>query len=76
MRGQVSGDRLQGGVVAGRIESHRDLIAWQKAMQLAATVYQLANLMPRSKEYRLTSQLLRAVASIPANIAESCAWHA
>ena len=56
--------------MSGQIESFRDLIVWQKAMELAATVYRLAKLMPRAEEYRLTSQLLRSAASVPANIAE------
>jgi four helix bundle protein len=53
-----------------KIESYRDLKAWQKGMDLAEETYQLAKLLPRTEEYRLTSQLLRAVASVPANIAE------
>lgn len=52
------------------VESYRDLIVWQKSMALAAEVYRLAKAMPKSEEYRLTSQLLRAAASVPANIAE------
>lgn len=43
---------------------------WHKGMRLAAEAYRLARLLPRCEEYRLTSQLLRAAASIPANIAE------
>ncbi|MCL4766602.1 MAG: four helix bundle protein [Hyphomicrobiaceae bacterium] len=53
-----------------RIESHRDLIAWKKGMELAASAYRLAKQMPRSEEFRLTSQLLRSAVSVPANIAE------
>jgi four helix bundle protein len=52
------------------IASHRDLIVWQKGMKLAIEVYRLSKLMPKEEQYRLTSQLLRAVASVPANIAE------
>ena len=52
------------------VNSHRDLLVWQKAMQLAAEVYRLAKLMPKVEEYRLTSQMLRAAASVPANLAE------
>jgi four helix bundle protein len=43
---------------------------WQKAMRLAAEAYHLAKHLPKAEEYRLTSQLLRAAASVPANIAE------
>ena len=39
-------------------------------MQLAKEVYRLAKLMPKAEEYRLTGQMLRAAASVPANIAE------
>ena len=39
-------------------------------MTLAAEAYSLAKLMPGSEQYRLTSQLLRAATSVPANIAE------
>jgi four helix bundle protein len=39
-------------------------------MDLAAEVYKLAKLMPKTEEFRLTSQLLRAAASVPSNIAE------
>jgi four helix bundle protein len=39
-------------------------------MRLAAESYRLAKLMPKAEEYRLTGQLLRAAASVPANIAE------
>jgi four helix bundle protein len=52
------------------LNSYRDLIVWQKAMKLASVTYGLARLMPKQEEYRLTSQMLRAVASAPANIAE------
>ena len=39
-------------------------------MDLAAECYRLSKLMPKSEEFRITSQLLRAAASVPANIAE------
>src|SRR5262245_35763305 len=53
-----------------RVESHRDLIVWQKGRELAVEAYRLAKLMPKAEEYRLTNQVLRAAASVPANIAE------
>ena len=52
------------------IQSYRDLLVWQKAMRLAAEAYRLGRLLPKAEEYRLTSQLLRAAASVAANIAE------
>lgn len=52
------------------IKSHRDLIVWQKAMDLVVTVYRATNVFPKTETYGLTSQIRRAVTSIPANIAE------
>ena len=52
------------------IQSHRDLIVWRKAMDLAVEVYRLADRFPKSETYRLVSQVTRAGASVPANIAE------
>ena len=54
----------------GEISSYRDLEVWQKGMDFAADVYRLTKQMPKPEEYRLTSQVLRAAASVPANIAE------
>ncbi len=39
-------------------------------MTLTVEIYRLAKQFPREEQYRLTSQLLRAAASVPANIAE------
>lgn len=39
-------------------------------MDLAVECYRLAKLLPKAEEFRITSQLLRAAASVPANIAE------
>jgi len=52
------------------IQSYRDLLVWQKAMRVAAEAYRLSKRLPKAEQYRLTSQLLRAAASVPANIAE------
>jgi len=68
VRFQGSGARFQGLDLS--VQSYRDLLVWQKAMRLAAEAYRLARLLPKVEEYRLTSQLLRAAASVPASIAE------
>ena len=52
------------------IKSHRDLIVWQKAMDLVVLIYQATGAFPKHELYGLISQLRRAAASIPANIAE------
>jgi four helix bundle protein len=53
-----------------RIQSHRDLIVWQKARQLAAASYRIARQLPPEELYGLKSQIQRAAVSVPANIAE------
>lgn len=57
-------------VVELGIKSHRDLIAWQKAIDLVVSVYALTKAFPKEETYGLTSQLRRAAVSVPANIAE------
>ena len=52
------------------IRSHRDLIVWQKAMDLVVSVYAATENFPKTELYGLTSQIRRCAASIPANIAE------
>jgi four helix bundle protein len=45
-------------------------MVWRKAMDMVVQVYRLTDRFPRSELYRLTSQVTRAAASVPANIAE------
>ena len=52
------------------IQSYRDLKVWQEAMNLAADCYVATREFPKSETYGMTSQIRRAAASIPANIAE------
>ncbi len=54
----------------GRVRSHRDLVVWQRSVDLAVDVYRRSRRFPKDEMYRLTSQVTRAVASVPANIAE------
>lgn len=54
-----------------KIESHRDLIVWQKSMAMVVQVYQLSTLFPNTEIYRFTSQIIQAAASVLANIAEA-----
>lgn len=46
------------------------MIVWQKAMDLVVSVYRATDVFPKAETYGLTSQIRRAVTSIPANIAE------
>ena len=56
-----------------KIKTFRDLIAWQRAMELARAVYRVTRQMPASERFGLTSQTRRAAVSIPSNIAEGYA---
>ena len=53
-----------------KILSFKDLIVWQKGMDLAELVYQLTASLPKAELYSLTDQMRRAAVSIVSNIAE------
>lgn len=48
----------------------RDLIAWQKGMELTEMVYKITSSFPKEELYGITSQMRRSAVSIPSNIAE------
>lgn len=52
------------------IQSYKELIVWQKAMHLVELIYNFTEEFPKEEVFGLTSQLRRAVVSIPSNIAE------
>lgn len=52
------------------MKTHKDLTVWQKAMELVMEVYKATKMFPREEIFGLTSQMRRAVVSIPSNIAE------
>ena len=54
----------------GEIRSYRDQKVWQRAMDLAEVCYRTARRFPRDELYGMVSQIRRAAASLPANIAE------
>ena len=51
-------------------KDYRDLLAWQRAMDLVELVYRATACFPTDERYGLISQLRRAAVSIPSNIAE------
>jgi molybdopterin/thiamine biosynthesis adenylyltransferase len=53
----------------------KDLIAWQKAMDLVNAVYDATDAFPKRETYNLTDQIRRATVSIPSNIAEGQAHY-
>ena len=52
------------------MNSYRDLIVWQKSMDLVTKIYQLITRFPSDEKFGLTSQIKRSAVSIPSNIAE------
>lgn len=52
------------------VRKYTDLIAWQKAIDFVEAVYMVSGEFPKPELYGLTSQIRRAVISIPSNIAE------
>jgi len=57
----------QGGGVA---KDYRELLAWQRAMDLTETVYRLTAGLPAEERFGLVSQLRRAAVSVPSCLAE------
>lgn len=52
------------------MKSHKDLIVWQKSMELVEEIYKVTRKLPKSETFGLISQMQRAVIAIPSNIAE------
>jgi four helix bundle protein len=53
-----------------RVKSYRDLLIWQKGIDLVEYIYVLTKKFPREEIAGLTGQIRRAAISIPSNIAE------
>lgn len=51
-------------------ETYRDLLVWQRSIQMVKQVYAATKSFPREEIYGLTSQMRRATVSVPSNIAE------
>ena len=54
------------------VRSFKDLKVWKKGHELTLWIYRATKSFPKDEMYGMTSQLRRAAASIPANIAEGC----
>ncbi|MBE7443466.1 MAG: four helix bundle protein [Flavobacteriales bacterium] len=52
------------------IKSYKDLLIWQKGVEIVVSSYKLTKTFPQDELYALTSQIKRAAISIPSNIAE------
>jgi four helix bundle protein len=51
-------------------QSYRDLVVWNKAMELVMEIYRLTQIFPKEEIFGLMSQIRRSAVSIPSNIAE------
>jgi four helix bundle protein len=52
------------------MNSYKELIAWQKAIELVTEVYLITKKLPSEEKFGIVSQMNRAAVSIPSNIAE------
>jgi four helix bundle protein len=55
--------------------SHRNVVAWQKAIALVTDIYRATERFPKAEVYGLTAQIRRAAVSVPGNIAEGKGRH-
>jgi four helix bundle protein len=52
------------------IHSYKELIVWQRSIELVVSIYELTDKFPKEEIFGLTSQIRRSAVSIPSNIAE------
>ncbi|MEJ4089308.1 four helix bundle protein [Galbibacter orientalis] len=52
------------------MKTYRELIVWQKSMELVTKSYKIFTDFPKEEVFSLTSQLKRSIVSVPSNIAE------
>jgi four helix bundle protein len=56
-----------------KMKTHKDLIVWNKSMELVIATYKLSSKFPEEEKFGLISQMRRAAVSVPSNIAEGAA---
>ena len=54
------------------MKDFRELQVWHKAHELTLSIYKMSAKFPKEEIYGLTSQIRRAIVSVPTNIAEGC----
>jgi four helix bundle protein len=57
------------------MQDYKDLLVWNKAMDLAQAVFELTRQFPKDQQYVLSSQMQRCALSVPSNIAEGRSRH-
>lgn len=70
--GRVMSDKIATSALPSnaRPKSYRDLVVWQKGIELTKRIYELTKKFPTEERFGLISQLRRAAVSIPSNLAE------
>ncbi len=61
--------------MSSKPQSYRDLLVWQKGIELAKLLYPLTATLPPEERFGLVSQIRRAAVSVPSNITEGQARH-
>ncbi|HBR18590.1 MAG: four helix bundle protein [Deltaproteobacteria bacterium RIFCSPLOWO2_12_FULL_43_16] len=56
--------------MAEKVKSYRELLIWQKGIELVKEIYRLTKIFPKEEIYALCGQLRRSAVSVPSNIAE------
>jgi four helix bundle protein len=56
--------------MSNKVKDYRDLIIWQKGIELVKNVYNLTSEFPQEEKFGLVNQLRRSAVSVPSNIAE------
>ena len=51
-------------------KAFRDLVVWQRSMDLVERIYQVSSAFPKDERFGLTAQIRRAAVSVPSNIGE------
>lgn len=52
------------------MSSYKDLLVWQKSIDLIVEIYRVTSSFPSDEKFGLVSQMRRAAVSIPSNVAE------
>ncbi|MBU0596618.1 four helix bundle protein [Patescibacteria group bacterium] len=55
------------------MNTYKDLIVWQKSIELVLEIYRITSLLPSEEKFGLVSQMRRCSVSIPSNIVEGYA---
>lgn len=71
----MSGEQRAATDGRSKARNYKDLLVWQKGMDLAKQVYRVTQAFPNEEKFGLVSQMRRAAVSIPSNIAEGQARH-